>query len=390
MRLRSVAVRTLRVASVAIVALLVLVFALVQIPQRVLRHRAERLLADFHSIQLHESTAQDAERIAKRWGAFTHTQGNCTAADCEYSIALDDMTHRIMPHIYGRWLPVFLIRKLYWLFQHMGATPARFDITFSVLDGRIVRSSAVYTLYTPVNFNENFDIADGYPIGFIARSHPTLRSAMGGDMELAGHPEYKIGRPGGCDNCELGFISYTPYISQSELNRLTDFRFECLTRFHHCTELSELLPMAAAWHLYDDENLTLESPHDCRESPVSRTREAASVYEIEVLDSRAATEVDSVRVLRTLKGSAISAGAKTTLFPFIAPVGRYEYRLSEHALPGHRYFIYLDPDVPDKAGTLAPNWCGVVEVTPQSSALTERGIAESTTQTEAELHPEWW
>jgi hypothetical protein len=76
---------------------------------------------------------------------------------------------------------------------------------------------------------------------------------MGGDEQLADHPYYKAGRPGGCDaNCEEAVVTYSTRTPSSEIDRLTSFNFSCLTQFSSCMELDQLLPAAKDWHLYHE------------------------------------------------------------------------------------------------------------------------------------------
>ena len=85
-----IVLRTLKVLLLLIVSFIVVAFALVRVQQYVFRHRAERLLADFQSMQLHESTWTDAQALMTRWGAWGHYDGTCTATDCAYKIELGD------------------------------------------------------------------------------------------------------------------------------------------------------------------------------------------------------------------------------------------------------------------------------------------------------------
>jgi hypothetical protein len=69
--------------------LVLITFPAVQIQQRTLRWRAERLSADMHQIRLHQSTWTDAQQLMHRWGGWGHYDGSCTAASCMYEIEMD-------------------------------------------------------------------------------------------------------------------------------------------------------------------------------------------------------------------------------------------------------------------------------------------------------------
>src|ERR1022692_3107638 len=127
--------RILRVACLAALALVLLTLATVQFQQRLLRHRAEQLMADMHEIHLYRSTWTDAQRLITRWGAWGHYDGTCTAAECRYQITLTDISYS----------------KFGWLMQHggfriyslFGGRATRLFVSFTVQDGAIWRETAV-------------------------------------------------------------------------------------------------------------------------------------------------------------------------------------------------------------------------------------------------------
>ena len=104
---RKWAVRIVRLAGVVVVSLVLITFLTVQIQQRMLRWRAERLLADMHQIRLYQSTWADAQRLMHSWGAWGHYDGNCTAASCKYEIEMDSIDRcnpRVPRHAWLDWL----------------------------------------------------------------------------------------------------------------------------------------------------------------------------------------------------------------------------------------------------------------------------------------------
>ena len=84
--------RTLRVVCAAGLVLVVLAFCAVQFQQRLMRWRAERLLADIRQIQMGHSTWSDAQRLMHRWGASGRWEGSCTSQRCDYQIVLQDIS----------------------------------------------------------------------------------------------------------------------------------------------------------------------------------------------------------------------------------------------------------------------------------------------------------
>jgi hypothetical protein len=121
--------RILRVACLLVLALALLTLATVQFQQRLLRRRAEELMADIHQIHLYRSTWADAQGLITRWGAWGHYDGTCTAAECRYQITLTDVSQS----------------KFGWLIQHggfriyslLGGRISRLGVSFTVQDGTI-------------------------------------------------------------------------------------------------------------------------------------------------------------------------------------------------------------------------------------------------------------
>lgn len=85
--------RFFRIAGIAILAPIVCLAAVVPIQQRILRRRAERLLADIREIQMGKSTWTDAQRLMNRWGRWGKWEGPCDARSCDYQIVLQDASH---------------------------------------------------------------------------------------------------------------------------------------------------------------------------------------------------------------------------------------------------------------------------------------------------------
>src|ERR1700733_1926233 len=81
--------RVLPIAIAVSLTLFLAAIAFVQIPQYVMRHRAEQLLQDFQEIDLHETTWSDAEILMQRWSQWGHSNGPCSATDCQYEITLE-------------------------------------------------------------------------------------------------------------------------------------------------------------------------------------------------------------------------------------------------------------------------------------------------------------
>ncbi len=249
--------RTLRVSCVTALALVLLAFVLVQFQQHLLRYRAEELMADMHQIRLYKSTWADAQRMMHRWGAWGHYDGTCAAEECRYQIALTDMSYT----------------RSGWLFQYggyrvyswFGGRQTVMCTEFIVQDGKILRTSM--SLMTTVVDHSDSDVA-GYGLIVSTKSRGSLRGlalgdsgrVLGRDEQLLDHPNFKEGSPSGCTICMAVEVTYAASAPQSEIQSVTSFDLSCLTRFHQCLSLGELLPIAKGWHLYGYTDLATRQP----------------------------------------------------------------------------------------------------------------------------------
>src|ERR1700759_4734177 len=99
MTFRKWAVRGVSLIGVVALSLALITFLAVETQQRMLRGRAERLMADMHQIRLYQSTWADGQRLIHRWGAWGHYEGSCTAASCVYGIEMGSIAS------YVPWVP---------------------------------------------------------------------------------------------------------------------------------------------------------------------------------------------------------------------------------------------------------------------------------------------
>jgi hypothetical protein len=140
------AVRLVLFAGGVVLSLVLLTFLAVQFQQRMLRWRAERLLADMHQIRLYQSTWADAQRLMTRWGAWGHYDGSCTAESCKYEIEMDSIANLVQRHAWLSWL---LRRDRLNLYQWFGGRDSGFRATFTVHDETIWRESSAIGVSIP-------------------------------------------------------------------------------------------------------------------------------------------------------------------------------------------------------------------------------------------------
>jgi hypothetical protein len=399
--------RVLRVAGLAALAVVLLTFAAVQFQQRLLRWRAERLMADMHQIRLYQSTWADAQRLMHRWGAWGHYDGSCTATECKYAIELTDGSGRALNTLRpstSDWLIRF---KAYTLYRWLGGRYSIVHLAFIVQDGAILRTEFYVNVQVPPKL---LDLDDqGYVLIVGAKSQQALRDSPGGphvkgsDDDLAQHPYYKAGRPGGCEGCMMLGITYSTHTPQAEIEPLTSFDMSCLTRFFSCKVPEDLLPAAKEWHIYhDDEQYAIDQqsksmpPKPCDIPLWALARDSGTVL---VVDAVSASQPDAedpsnewttARVVAFLKGKPLwPVGATVKVIPFRGQMAFPPFKQAEHLEPGRRYVIlpieetygalvlFSSPNDAPREPHIGLPRCGVQEDTPENRRELEKGFAQN-------------
>jgi hypothetical protein len=246
------------------------------------------------------------------------------------------------------------------------------------------------------------------------RLHRTLENPfpnMGGAESLAGHPYYKVWRPGGCEiNCQIASVFYSTHTPPAEIERLTSYDFSCFTRFNPCARIVDLLPAAEEWHLYDDKyessptvpvpkerTLTASSipkPTPCSNIPVwAQARDARYVLAVEALSTKIVKihedygeyhrEVTKVRVVGSFKEPApwLPGAIVDTnhLYWDNDPSSASE---DDHLVPGRRYIVFAIGNddrlqLVTKDSPVSFERCGVQEDIPEIRRELEKGFAQN-------------
>jgi hypothetical protein len=277
-----------------------------------------------------------------------------------------------------------------------------FHVNFIVQDATIWRSSVWLRLEVPPYTKKDFD--DGYSLLLSARAsdslHETIQHGpwiLGADDQLADHPDYKEGRPSGCENCLPADVTFTPYIPPAELKQLTSYDLSCLTRFHSCSELHDVLPIAREWEP-EYTQLHPRVPPDSCEIPVyARARDITDVLLVDVLSSKTVkrptgedphemdVQIADVRVIQILKGTFAAVGnyeAVPTTGDGNSYVDSYFEKWPQNLRVGQKYIVFSERT--SKDSQIVINFCGAVEDTPAAREQVEQGIA----QNDALRHPE--
>ena len=232
--------RLLRFSLVGIILVLMLA-VYVPVQQRLLRHRAERLLSSIRTLELRKSNWEDAQRLIHHWGSWGDDKGRCTSGGCLYTIELTDRllnTARSHPKLFKLW------SWLYRPYSFLGGRPTRVIASFTVKDGIIWRKS--YELIVTVPPEKGPDAPfGGYGYDLIGRARTVSNFYPRQTPQVLLHPEYQVWSPGGCKICKAVVAEYTPYAAHSDIQRLMNFNLSCITSREPCREKNEILP--AAW-----------------------------------------------------------------------------------------------------------------------------------------------
>lgn len=413
--------RVFRIVCATALAVLVLTCAIVQFQQNLLRWRAERLMADMHRIRLYQSNWADAQSLMHRWGEWGHYDGQCTPEACLYQIVLGSPGSRG-----GQWVDWLARHNGFKAYSLLGGRHAGLVATFTVKDGAIWRETAGISVG-----DERIGrwYGDDFPLTLMieAKSRQRLtRSSddwwiMGTDEQLAAHPFYKAGRPGGCEiNCEEAVITYSTRTPPSEIERLSSFDLSCLTRLIPCTELGQLLPAAREWRLYEEQDLEWKQADEDRRKPCdiplwAIARDSSYVLAVKgiseqfkdvigaPLGSSSQTQQSSptykkeeatVKIDEILKGtSPWSTSSIVTALPYSGSGYFGESvteQLAEHLRPSQRYIVFpIDDDHKGqrltKDSEISLDRCGVQEDTPEVRRELEKGFAQNDNLRRSEL-----
>lgn len=210
----------------------------IRLDQFILRWRAERLQSDIRSLELRKSTYADAHRVMDRW-LDESKEGVCRPSWCDVDISLGN----------------FMWRHGVFFVDH----PRAFH-TYLRLGGRYSWVLSTIRVREGIVWEKNIQLYVGStsiqgPDG--SRFDLTLIGRVGNnrlDWVSPQHPEYRFGGAGGgCSGCREGFVLFTPFADPADVRRLMDINFDCITRWHPCTEQADILP--SAWKEVESEKL---------------------------------------------------------------------------------------------------------------------------------------
>jgi hypothetical protein len=363
-----------------------------EIRQRILVHRASALLTDLHSLHLHQSNWEDAQRLMARWGKWGHYDGACNSQDCLYVITLHDLTAPTNNVAYWPSRATYILSAFRLLPRQWGGGLRIMQAMFLVQNGVVVRSG-VWIDMTQSPFAKGAQpVCCGSELILSVRSQASLDMPdPWQEAKRSRHPDYATWRPGGCTYCLMGRVTYADSMPSDEAAKLSNFQLSCATRWSSCLTLEELDPAAHAWHLYEspwgdppERRTSQPPPMGCTLPVYSLGRDASRIVLVEALedgvrlgkdDDGIEHESSRVKVLDVLKSE--SPWAIGSIQKVLSSGTYFDDRLRQpiHLLKPHHYLLMLDKEVPEARGAVALEGCGIIEADAASGQEISRGIA---------------
>jgi hypothetical protein len=334
---------------------LVIVMGTLRIQQWVLRHRAERLLADIQQIELRKTSFEDAQNLFGRWRKWGHYEGECTRRDCLFVIAFSDS-----------WVDHRGLRKkssLKVLYSALGGRPSDVNAGIKAIDG--------------VVWEKWFGFGTGSR-GIVSAQASTVSWLPAVDERFALHPNQSVA-PYQLSPCVWITTQFTPYENPAEVRRLMEFDLSALTHWGFGHEKNDVMPAACAEARQEQHLVVLPTAHGQPDSPRHESLEYLA---------RDAGRVAVVKIISKPSQSGDPWAPWRLATKLEQPLKRYspkdvgttqEFHLhcsdvnwAPSTQVGERYLIFTDWDPASDTVTCG----GVVPVTAENLAATRRGIAQ--------------
>lgn len=359
--------RMLCVAGVVVLVLVAGLAVFVQIQQRILRWRAERLLDDMRELQSHKSTWADAQKIMTRWGEWGSYEGPCTAEECDYSITIMDTI--------GTFLWKHVERHPFLL------TFAKASSFLGEKDGFVV---ATLRIKNEIVTTSSYRLHVGWLFGRVTAFNDLEPHRFRADRLL--HPEYWIGENGGCTGCTKFETGYTPLAGREKMHELSDFNFSCITRLFPCTEEADILP--TAWKQYQEEQPSRQAHEEMLEkcnAPLEfygNDEENIAIADVISRAGQIAPEYGDnwfarVHLVRSLKGKLPWPPDKVLIASESGSGEEIHGWGSMDMLAGMRYIMFGEIQENHATKALVLDSCGVVPYSEQNLSAIQRGIDAS-------------
>lgn len=369
--------RILRFAALWGLGSLLVATLAIHIQQHILRHRAEALLVDVRQLDLRVATYEQAERIFQRWGPWSHFDGACSRNHCDLNIEIGDFVYS-----HGRFFGAhpWMLRP----YELVGGRPARILARLTVRNGVVWGKS--YTLDVEVP-PENLFNEYGYTLIGTASSRSRFFPSSWPQLQL--HPEYEIGKPGGCYGCSMVYANFTAYATPPDVRRLTQFDLSCLTRWQPCREQADIMPVAWSQYLREQKSREAywEHPPGCSAQRLKFLgRDADDVAIVQILSNRMETghysdpyQVSTVQLVERPKGAKYwDVESPRRMIIDDRDVALTATNKTSELRPGTRFIIlfsrYREPQ-PARPNVVV-ELCGAIPATEDNLALVLDGVRQ--------------
>jgi hypothetical protein len=189
-----------------------------------------------------------------------------------------------------------------------------------------------------------------------------------------------------CLGCEFVWVNMTPQTNASDIERLNQVQFNCLTGWRSCKHPVDLAPTLWAQALRDEQDQTPPDDNPCLLPTQTLAREANDIALVKVLSAksvRSAYQADpsrllTVRILEPMKNARLHRTTDVLTFSIGADAIRPDD--GKNRIPivvGNEYFLLYQHLLPDQPGYPSPYLfsCHAVPNTPENAAEIQRGIA---------------
>jgi hypothetical protein len=257
----------------------------IQVRERILRHRAERLLDDFRSVEMRHTTFQQIGDLAARWNGFARHDVPCSKEHCDFTISLGELDLGI--------LNPRLFRIVLHLYRLVGGHDALVGAMFNVRNGFVWGETYEMDIDAPPTPDGEYTLAGRLTTS--PASEPTRLVWP----SLRKHAEYEIGGPAGCLGCVMAWVQISPFVDPEDVRRLSQFDFSCLTRVAACRTKEDIMPVAMAESKADALNGSEQPNCDVEATQILR-RDLDNVAVADVVDNRAVPDypTDEKRILK--------------------------------------------------------------------------------------------
>jgi hypothetical protein len=360
-------------AAISVIAAYALLVAAIQVQKRILRRRAENLLADVRSLQVRRSTFAQAAAVFSHWSNRGFYSKPCSQESCDFFIRISDFgsVSGKFPGWYTWGIPVY---------RMAGGRLAGAYASLSVRNGTLSRAFFELGIDVPPFIEPASHETVSYELG--AQIRTNSRVDPNSLLHPSSHPDYTITGPGGCEGCVEVWFEYTPYASAADVERLGKPNFTCITRWSPCRTKADIMPAAVAQRALDP-SPDLDGKASCSARGLEIiSRDAEDVAVVDVVANRLDAECDGcrlliVRLVKRLKRAAFwPVGAAYNLGVLesnaISPLDD-----AANLKAGARILIVFDRNLhPRGPVPILEEVCGVVPLNEQTLAIVQSGIAK--------------